>query len=368
MKVSERDERLMAACIELARRGKGRVSPNPLVGAVIVKRGEIIGKGFHREFGSAHAEIRAIQNARAKLDGATLYVNLEPCSHFERKKTPPCTDAIISSGIRRVVVGMIDPNPLVKGRGIRELRSAGIEVRLGVLSDECRRLNEFFVKRATTGLPFVALKVAQTLDGKIAQFGGRSRWITSLESRTSAHRLRAEYDAVLIGATTAQLDNPRLNVRLVKGRNPTRVLLDGNLSTPLSCRLFTDSLRSQTIVYCREDGKQELAKKKTVLRSRGARVVEIAAGRDGFIDVRAVLRHLAVEGINSVLVEGGQHVFTEFLTQGLVDKAYFFVAPKIVGCNGLPVFGELSRGFRFLQFTSLHIEDVGNDILMEGYL
>jgi diaminohydroxyphosphoribosylaminopyrimidine deaminase/5-amino-6-(5-phosphoribosylamino)uracil reductase len=359
MSVTKRDEELMAECLRLARLGKGHVSPNPLVGAIVVKGGEIVGRGYHRRFGEAHAERNALHDAGRNAQGATLYVNLEPCSHYG--KTPPCTDAIISSGIRQVVVGLNDPNPLVKGRGIRALVSAGIKVREGVLCNECRELNEFFVKKMTTGLPFVTLKIAQTLDGRIAFPNRRSRWITSEESRKCSHELRAEYDAILIGANTVKLDNPRLTVRLVEGRNPKRILLDGNLSTPLSARLFSDSLRSQTIVFTRRDGNEGAERKKRILKRRGVEVVATEGTRDGTIDLRRVLKSLAAHDILSVLVEGGQCVFTEFLESGLVDRLLIFVAPKVYGPEGVPTFGNLRR---FLSFTPRSMEQIGNDVLM----
>jgi diaminohydroxyphosphoribosylaminopyrimidine deaminase/5-amino-6-(5-phosphoribosylamino)uracil reductase len=354
------DEQFMLQCIELARLGKGQVSPNPLVGAVIVNNKRVVGKGFHRKFGEAHAEINALSEAGGKARGATLYVNLEPCSHYG--KTPPCTDAIISSGIRRVVVGTIDPNPLVKGKGIRALTSAGVEVRTGILSEECRKLNEFFVKKMTTGLPFVTLKIAQTLDGKIALPSRPSQWITSKESRKRVHQLRAEYDAVLVGARTAQLDDPRLTARLVKGRNPKRVLLDGNLTTPLSSRLLSDGLRYQTIVFAEEGGSSEVEKKKLILERRGIQIVEIPARKDGTLHLKAVLESLADMNILSVLVEGGQQVFTQFLDERLVDRVLVFVAPKMYGCDGVPAFGHLKHAF---EASSSSVERVGIDLFVQ---
>jgi diaminohydroxyphosphoribosylaminopyrimidine deaminase/5-amino-6-(5-phosphoribosylamino)uracil reductase len=358
--LKRQDEEFMLQCIELARRGKGYVSPNPLVGAVIVKDKRIVGKGYHQKFGEAHAEINALRDAGRKARVATLYVNLEPCSHYG--KTPPCTDAIISSGIRRVVVGMIDPNPLVKGRGIRALSSAGVEVRTGILSRECRELNEFFVKKMTTGLPFVMLKIAQTLDGKIALPNGHSRWITSKESRKRVHQLRAEYDAVLVGAKTVQLDDPRLTVRFVKGRNPKRILVDGSLSTPLSSRLFSDGFRSQTIAFVRQSERGEIERKKEILERRGVQIFEIHGRRDGTLPLKSVLESLADMNILSVLVEGGQRVFTQFLEEGLVDRVLVFVAPRVYGCDGVPAFGHLRHAF---DYSSSTVEWLGRDLLIQ---
>jgi diaminohydroxyphosphoribosylaminopyrimidine deaminase/5-amino-6-(5-phosphoribosylamino)uracil reductase len=360
LNLERQDEEFMLQCIHLAHRGKGNVSPNPLVGAVVVKDKRIVGRGYHRKFGEAHAEVNALRDAGRKARGSTLYVNLEPCSHYG--KTPPCTDAIISSGIRRVVVGMIDPNPLVKGKGIRALTSAGVEVRGGILSDECRELNEFFVKKMRTGLPFVTVKIAQTLDGKIALPSRHSPWITSRESRKRVHQLRAEYDAALVGARTAQLDDPRLTVRLGEGRSPKRILLDGNLSTPLSIRLFSDGLRSQTIVFVRESESGEIERKKEILERREVQLIEIPGRRDGTLPLKQVLESLADLNILSVLVEGGQHVFTQFLEEGLVDRLLVFVAPKAYGCDGVPAFGHLTHAF---EASSSSVERVGVDLLIQ---
>jgi len=359
MSVKKQDEEFMTECLRLARLGKGLVSPNPLVGAVIVKEGKIVGKGYHRKFGEAHAERNALHDAGRRAQGATLYVNLEPCSHYG--KTPPCADAIISAGIRQVVIGLTDPNPLVKGKGIRALTSAGIKVREEVLPKECKELNAFFVKKMTTGLPFVTLKVAQTLDGKIALASNRSHWITSEESRKRVHELRSEYDAVLIGANTARLDDPRLTVRLVEGRNPKRILLDGNLSTPLPVCLFSDRLRSQTMVFVRQDGDEEVERKKRILERRGVEIVESSRNRVGTIDLKRVLKLLADHNILSVLVEGGQHVFTQFLEEEVVDRLLIFLAPKVYGCGGLPAFGNVRNSF---SFSLSSVEKIGGDLLL----
>lgn len=360
MSLRKQDENFIAECVRLARRGEGYVSPNPLVGCVIVKDGRVVGRGYHKKFGEAHAEINALREAGRKARGATLYVNLEPCSHHG--KTPPCTDAIVASGIRRVVVGMIDPNPLVKGRGVRSLVSAGMKVQVGTLADECRTLNEFFVKKVTTGLPFVTLKVAQTLDGKIALPNQRSQCVTSEESRKHVHQLRSEYDAVLIGANTAMLDDPRLTVRLVEGRNPKRILLDGNLSTPLSARLFSDAVRSRTIVVVQQDGNEGVERKKRILERRGVEIVEIKGNRAGTIDLRKVLKSLADHDILSVLLEGGQRVFTQFLEEGVVDRLLIFIAPKVYGCEGVPAFGKVRHAFKF---SSGSVEKIGEDLLVQ---
>jgi len=362
------DEKFMARCLELARKGRGHVSPNPMVGAVLVKDGKLVAEAYHRRFGGAHAEVEAINAAREEAASSTLYVNLEPCVSYRGKKTPPCTDSIISHRIRRVVIGMLDPNPLVRGKGARVLRSAGITVEVGVLRNECNRLNEVFVKKMTTGLPFVALKIAETLDGKITLPGKRLRWITSLESRRHVHRLRSEYDAVLVGARTVAVDNPRLTVRHVRGRQPMRIVLDGNLSSPVSSHLFSDSQRSRTIVYCSESQGGDGERKKSALKKRQVQVIELPSNDSGILELRRVLKHLASLGISSVLVEGGQFVFSEFVRNRLVDKMYLFIAPKFLGSSGLPAFGELGSNPGYWKCTISDVEVLGTDLLIEAYV
>jgi diaminohydroxyphosphoribosylaminopyrimidine deaminase/5-amino-6-(5-phosphoribosylamino)uracil reductase len=260
------------------------------------------------------------------------------------------------------VVGTVDPNPVVKGRGVRSLVSAGVKVQVGTLADECQALNEFFVKKMATGLPFVTLKIAQTLDGKIALPRRRSQWITSEESRRHVHQLRSEYDAVLIGANTARLDDPRLTIRLVKGRNPKRVLLDGNLTTPLSSHLFSDVGRSRTIVIVREHGNKKIERKRRILEQRGVEIVEVKENKAGTIALRRVLKSLADHDILSVLVEGGQSVFTQFLEQRLVDRLLVFVAPKLYGSVGVPGFGRMSGA---ATFSLSSVEKIGEDVLIQ---
>jgi diaminohydroxyphosphoribosylaminopyrimidine deaminase/5-amino-6-(5-phosphoribosylamino)uracil reductase len=240
------DESYIKLTLELARKGRGNVSPNPMVGAVLVKDDKIIGAGYHEYFGGNHAEVNAISNSRTQLDGATLYVNLEPCSHFG--KTPPCVDTIIQNKISRVVIGTLDMNPVVSGNGIRRLKEAGIDVRVGVLENECVSLNKFFFKHITQQLPYVTLKAAQTLDGKIADPKGDSKWITSLNARRYVHSLRSQYDAVLVGASTIRKDDPSLTVRFIEGRNPKRIVLDSGLRLSLNYSIFNNNMDSNLIV------------------------------------------------------------------------------------------------------------------------
>lgn len=352
------DEKWMRRCMELAAKGMGNVSPNPLVGAIVVKDGKILGQGFHEKFGEAHAEINAIRDAlrsHRSIEGATLYVNLEPCSHTG--KTPPCTNAIIRHKFAKVVVAMQDPNPLVNGKGIRKLRTAGIEVVTNVLHNEAARLNEAFAKFITQKLPFVVLKVAQTKDGYIARSDGSSRWITTRASRTVVHRLRNHYDAVLIGAGTAIADNPRLTVRHIKGRSPFRVLIDGKLRTPLHSHLFTDRFRSLTIVYTTDRKKAELLKKKGI-------AVRVFDSRNSKIPLRKILHDLALHNIASVMVEGGQQMFEQFLREGLADKLIVFRSPKIFG-EGISAFGKMTGKFHLTNTTS---QKINGDVVVEGLI
>jgi len=354
----EEDERWMRECFRLAKMGTGNVSPNPLVGAVVVLNGKVLGKGFHMKFGGPHAEVLAIRNAmkwRSSLRGATMYVNLEPCAHHG--KTPPCVNAIVAQGISRVVAAMKDPNPQVAGRGFNFLRSSGAEVVTGVLANEAEKLNEKFSKYITTGLPFVALKVAQTSDGFVASTNGASKWITTIQSRRMAHVLRVEYDGVIVGAGTIISDDPHLTVRHVKGRNPRRIVLDGRLRSPLSANLFNDRGRKETIVF--SDRTQ--ARKARNFRRKGIEVV-LMKGRDGTISVSKILADLGKRGIASILVEGGPATYRSFLEAGVVDKMYLFTSPKKFG-EGLSAFGSLIRIFALREKKKSRL---AGDTLVEG--
>lgn len=264
------NEELIKKTLKLAEKGRGKVSPNPLVGAVITKNSEIIAEGFHREFGDVHAEVAALDSAREDINGGTLYVNLEPCSHTG--KQPPCVERIKNSGIKRVVIGMPDPNPLVNGKGIEFLRSRGLEVRVGVLEEACKDLNEGFFKHVKTGRPLVTLKIAQTLDGKIAAADGNSKWITSEKSRRLVHKMRSQNDAVLVGIGTVLKDNPRLNVRLVRGRDPKRIVLDSTLKISLNSNFLSKSLVEKTIIATTSKAPRD---KSRLIKNLGATVWKI---------------------------------------------------------------------------------------------
>ncbi|MFH1468897.1 MAG: bifunctional diaminohydroxyphosphoribosylaminopyrimidine deaminase/5-amino-6-(5-phosphoribosylamino)uracil reductase RibD [Pseudomonadota bacterium] len=346
------DADYMHRCLELAARAVGRTAPNPLVGAVIVAGGEIVGEGFHARAGEAHAEVLALRRAGQRARGATLYVNLEPCDHHGR--TPPCTEAILTAGIRRVVIGMSDPNPLVLGRGIQRLRAAGLEVEVGVRFDDCRAVNADFVTAMERGRPRVTLKAAATLDGRIATQTGESQWITSPEARAHVHRLRNERDAVLVGAGTALVDDPALTCRLAGGRDPVPVVLDSRLRVPVTARMFAAGARA--LVYTAVAPPPE----------HPATVVRVAAGPGG-LDLGEVLADLLRRGLHSVLVEGGGQVHRSFLDAGLVDVVLLYLAPAVLGGGpgwvGGPPIPRLADALAF----DLHLGSIktfGPDLLL----
>ena len=359
-----RDEAFMRRALDLAVRAHGRTSPNPLVGAVLVRGDRVMGEGYHRRAGGPHAEVAALRAAAAPVRGATMYVNLEPCTHHGR--TPPCADALIEAGVGRVVVGMTDPDPRVRGRGIRRLRRAGVAVTTGVLRDACRRVNEAFVVRVRTGRPFVTLKLAAALDGRIATAGGDARWISSAASRRRVHVLRNQVDAVLVGAQTVTADDPRLTCRIRGGRDPLRVVLDGRLGISPSARVYRLAAPPGTLI----------ATSRTAARARGAAYeragVEVLAfpGRRGRIALRAVLETLAGRGVNHVLIEGGGQTAAAALREHVVDKVLFFYAPLLLGGDGRPMLGALAVG-RVADGRKLHtmqLERIGRDVLVSGYL
>ncbi|MGY4707046.1 bifunctional diaminohydroxyphosphoribosylaminopyrimidine deaminase/5-amino-6-(5-phosphoribosylamino)uracil reductase RibD [Candidatus Bipolaricaulota sp. J31] len=358
----EGHERFMQRALELARRGEGYTRPNPLVGAVIVKEGEIIAEGYHARYGGPHAEVVALERAGDRARGADLYVNLEPCSHWG--KTPPCVDRIIAAGIKRVIIATRDPNPLVNGKGIEKLRAAGIEVIEGVLEEEARELNEIFFWWIRTKRPFVSLKLAMSLDGRIATRTGDSRWITGPEARRRVHELRRRHAAVLVGVNTVLTDDPRLTVREVPGPNPMRVVLDSRGKTPPTARVLDeegDVLIATTDVMPPEA--------EEALRERGAEVRRFPA-REGRVDPEAVLRWLGERGVDSVLVEGGGEVAWSFLSRGLVNVVYFFYGPVVIGGRGaVPAFG--GEGFSALgeapRFKIKRAERLGDDLLVVAH-
>jgi len=351
------DEYYINQTFGLAKKAEGKTSPNPMVGCLIVKNGSIISSGFHRRAGLPHAEQEALMRARESVRGATLYVNLEPCCHWGR--TPPCVDRIISAGIKRVVIAVKDPNPQVNGRSIRKLRRAGIQVKVGLQVTRAQELNEVFFGNINNLRPFVAAKVAQTLDGKIANSKGKSRWITSLSSRRFAKKLRARYDAILVGVNTVIKDNPRLNAskRLVK------IILDPDLKTPGDANLFK---RAKSVFIFTKKG---IHSGKEALLGEKARIIKLACRRRGF-DLRKILQILYSYQVTSVFVEGGSFTLGSFFDTKLVDKLYVFVSPKIMGKrNALdPIGGEGDISMsNITEVDDINIERTGRDFLFTGY-
>ena len=354
------DEQYMKMALELARRGDGWTSPNPMVGAVIARDGKVLGKGYHRRFGEAHAEINAIDDASGSIEGATLYVTLEPCSHHG--KTPPCVDRIIETKVSRVVVGSVDPNPLVSGRGIRTLRDHGIDTKAGVLERECEALNEKFFTFMRTGIPFVTLKYAQTLDGRIASSTGHSRWISSAPSLRFAHRLRGQHDAVLVGIGTVIADDPDLRVRLVRGRNPLRIVLDPALRIPPDARVLDNQDAARTLVAT---GSLREGDRLSTLEEKGIETRVIERDTAGSFDLKMLLAELGKRQISSVLVEGGAGIITSFVREGLFDRMIVITAPRILG-RGIEAVGDLgiSRIDNSIALRCERIFRKGDDVVM----
>lgn len=320
----------MSRAIELARKGRYGAHPNPMVGAVLVKNGRVVGEGWHKEFGKAHAEVNAIRSAGAAAAGSTLYVTLEPCSTCG--KTGPCTDAVIAAGVKRVVIGAADPAPANSCKAARILRAAGIEVKSGVLAGEARALNPAFDKFMRTGLPYVTLKISQSMDGKIADFKGRSRWISSEPARAETHRLRAEADAVLAGINTILADDPLLNVRHIKvRRQPAVVVLDSRFNIPFGARVFGSG--DLLVATTRKAALHRIKE----LDRENVRILVLPSDRHGGVELRALLKELGKLGVSHLFVEGGGRVIGSFIAQGLFDRFMMFLSPLVIG-------GEKSRG------------------------
>src|SRR5512143_371726 len=363
------DEFYMSMALELAAIGRGTASPNPMVGAVVVNGDKVVGKGWHKRPGTPHAEAIALQKAGDKAQGATLYVNLEPCCHRD-KLTPPCTDAVLKSGVKRVVVGMVDPNPKVCGQGINILKGAGLEVETGVLQEKCERLNQAFTKYITTGLPFVTLKVAQTLDGKIATSSGDSKWITGFEARRQGHHLRHQSDAIIVGIGTILRDDPSLTTRiegLENPHDPCRIILDSTLRIPLDAKILTLDSKAKTLVATTIAGSTQ--KMKEIKKKKGGLL--IVDDVDGLVSLPALMDELAKMGMINVLIEGGARVNAEALRSGVVDKVMFFVAPKILGGDDArgSIGGKSPENLAdAIPLYDVHYTKTGEDILIEGYI
>lgn len=355
------DEKFMAEALRIAKNAEGRTSPNPMVGAVIVKDGRIIAEGWHRKAGTPHAEIHALNMAGELAKDSTMYVTLEPCSHFGR--TPPCANRIVDAGIKKVVVAMKDPNPLVAGRGIEILKAAGIEVEVGVLEDDARRLNEVFLKYITKKIPFVTAKFACSLDGKISTVAGESQWISCEESRNFVHHLRDISDGIMVGVGTVLADNPSLTTRIDNGKNPVRIVVDSTARTPLDSKILTDG-NAKTIIAVTENAP---TKKISALQNLGAEIIVAGTSQ---VDLKILMAELASREITSVLLEGGGTLNFSMFRASLVDKVFAFIAPKIIGGkNALsPVAGGgVEKLCDAVELENLHAEKIGSDILICGY-
>ena len=351
----------MRMAIGLAKKGEGNTSPNPLVGAVLVKNGKVIGRGYHKRAGLPHAEINAIRDAGARTQSAALYVTLEPCDHFGR--TPPCTDAIIKSGIKEVIVGMKDPNPINNGRGIKKLKAHKIKTVVGVLGEKARSINKPYIKFITKNMPYVTIKVAESLDGKIATKTGDSKWITSRESRHYVHELRGKVDAVMVGVNTVIKDDPMLTNRCFGKKQPVRIIVDTQSKTPLSARIFSTTGQSALIITAIK--RSPLAKQ---YEDKGAKVLMVK-NKNGRVDLKELLKILAKDGISHILVEGGGELTASLIEEKLVDKLLFFIAPKIIGGKSAktPVEGSgVVKVKDALMLKNINVKRFSDDILIEA--
>lgn len=357
----------MQMALSLAARGRGHTSPNPMVGAVLVNKGVVVGRGFHARAGEAHAEIVALREAGERAAGATLYVTLEPCAHHGR--TGPCADAVIDAGIERVVAAMEDPNPMVQGKGFARLREAGLRVDVGCLQAESRRLNEFFVVFHEQQRPFVTIKWAMSLCGRTAHDNGQARWISNAESREYGHRLRSQHDAVMVGIGTVLQDDPMLNVRLPNytGQQPRRVIIDGDLSIPTRARLLRERDKGEVIIFTTPFAKPEM---KTYLEQEGCRIITLPSRRR-IMDMRRVLTELSNLGVQSLLVEGGRQIHTSLISMGLADKIVAFIAPRVIGGEHLRSPIEdlgITSIEKALTLSETRWQTFGDDLCLEGYL
>ena len=355
-------QRYMRLALDEAQKGAGRTSPNPLVGAIVVKGDRIVGRGYHHQAGTPHAEVHALAGAKELAHDATLYVTLEPCNHTGR--TPPCTEAVLRAGIGQVVIGMSDPNPHVQGGGAAYLRSRGLDVKLGVLERECEAINRPFIKHTRTGLPWVILKAGLSLDGKITFSPRQGDAITGPESKQVVHRLRDQTDAILIGVETAIIDNPSLTTRLDggrRGKDPLRVVLDTHLRLPGDARLLCQDSPAATWIVCSETADQERAK---ALERAGARIIRMPTGADNRVDLEQVFNYLGKNQICSVVVEGGSRIHGSLCQKGLADELQLFYAPCIVGDSGTPLVQGYSRKeAAFLtELSEITVQQLGRDL------
>ncbi len=362
----------MKMALALAEKGRGFTSPNPMVGAVVVKDGRVVGKGWHQMAGGPHAEVHAINDAGTAARDAVIYVTLEPCNHFGR--TPPCTHKILEAGIRHVVVAMEDPNPGVSGGGMQFLESSGIQVTCGICEDEARRLNESFVKFVRTRRPFVVLKCAATLDGRIASRTGDSKWVTNDKSRRFVHQIRHAVDGIMVGIGTVNSDNPSLTTRLehMEGHDPVRIVLDTHLSIDEDARLFQLDSPADTLIICKNAALMNSAQaaKKDRLLNRGIQIIETGL-KNNYLDLDGLMEYLGQWGITSLLIEGGSRVIASALAAKIVDKICFFYAPKILGGDdGLPICRGPGPDLMqdCLGVENIHVRRFDDDIMIEGYI
>lgn len=354
----------MERALELAEKGIGKVNPNPLVGAVIVKDNEIIGEGYHERYGEAHAERNAVRNAVKSVEGSTIYVTLEPCAHYG--KTPPCVDLIIEKKFKKVVIGMLDPNELVAGKSVEKLKKHGIEVVVGVKEEECRQMNEIFIKYITSKIPFVVLKSGISLDGKIATYSGESKWITSKKSREDSQNLRNRLHSIMVGVNTVIEDDPELTCRINNEKNLIRIIVDSNLRIPMDSKVVRNHDKL-TVIATTSSADEN---KKQVLKDLGLKVIDVP-NKNGRVDLKELVKKLGQEGIDSILIEGGGTLNFSALEENIVDKVIFYIAPKILG-------GEKSKnsiagkGFSRLddavKLKDINYRTIGEDLVVEGYI
>ncbi len=359
------DPQFMRRALALAERGRGRTSPNPMVGAVVVKSNEVVGEGFHQRAGTPHAEIHALRQAGERVQDATLYVSLEPCCHFGR--TPPCTEAIIKTGIRQVVVAMVDPNPQVAGKGISALRRAGLETQVGLLEREAKKQNASFIKYISTGLPLVISKAATSLDGKIATSTGESKWITGPQSRTMVHQIRDAVDAVLVGVGTVLADDPLLTTRLPNsvGRDPVRIVVDSQGRTPPTAKIFNSDSPASVIIATTD---QISASQRQVYRELGAQVLVVNSVANR-VDLTQLIVQLGQREITSVLIEGGGEIHASAIRSGIVDHIMFFLAPILVGGVDAPSAIQgmgIQKLSQAVKLGEMEVKRVGTDLLIEA--
>ncbi len=355
----------MKLALENAEKGRGKVNPNPMVGAVIVKNKEIIGIGYHEFFGKNHAEVNAFKNATKDVEEGTMYVTLEPCYHYG--KTPPCADKIIEKGIKRVVIGSLDPNPLVAGKGVKRLKSAGINVKVGVLEQECIKLNEVFMKYIKTKKPFVILKCAMSLDGKICTKDGESKWITGEEAREHVHKTRNFISGIMVGVETVIKDNPRLTSRIDDGKSTVRVVVDSILRVPLNSNILTDKFKNKTIIATTEYADKERIRN---IERLGVKVLVIESKKKR-VNLNTLMCILGEMNIDSILLEGGGTLNFSALKEGIVDKIQIYIAPKIIGGTlaKTPVEGDgIDKLKDAFNIKDIKMTSLGNDIFVEGYL